>query len=54
MQTAGLHEKDGDTVVRLEKDGNPRHEAEGDMPTRHEKEASILRNKRYTPIELPT
>ncbi|KAH7393405.1 hypothetical protein BKA64DRAFT_86545 [Cadophora sp. MPI-SDFR-AT-0126] len=55
MQTGGLHEKDGDVVLpRLEKDGNQLHEVVGDMPTRHEKEASLIKNRRYTPIELPT
>tara|TARA_R110002060_G_scaffold52791_2_gene63538 strand:+ start:605 stop:772 length:168 start_codon:yes stop_codon:yes gene_type:complete len=55
MQTGGLHEKDGDVVLaRLEKDGNQLHEAVGDMPARHEKEASLVKNRRYTPIELPT
>ncbi|KAH7321735.1 hypothetical protein BKA65DRAFT_556081 [Rhexocercosporidium sp. MPI-PUGE-AT-0058] len=55
MQTGGLHEKDGDVVLpRLEKDGNQLHEMVGDMPARHEKEASLVQNRRYTPIELPT
>ncbi|KAH9215732.1 hypothetical protein DL95DRAFT_388353, partial [Leptodontidium sp. 2 PMI_412] len=54
MQTGGLHEKDGDVVLpRLEKDGNQLHEMVGDVPGRHEKEASLVQNRRYTPIELP-
>ncbi|KAL2068157.1 hypothetical protein VTL71DRAFT_16255 [Oculimacula yallundae] len=55
MQTGGLHEKDADMGLPvLEKDGNQLHEVVGDMPARHEKDASLIKSRRYTPIELPT
>jgi hypothetical protein len=52
MQTGGLHEKEGDFIVRYEKDGRAIYEKEGSMPRRLEKEAVVP--KRQTAFELPT
>jgi len=52
MQTGGLHEKAGDSIVRYETDGRAIHEKEGSGPMSLEKEAVVP--KRKTVFELPT
>jgi hypothetical protein len=52
MRTGGLHEKEGDSIVRYEKYGRVIYEKEGSWPIRLEKEAVVP--KRQTAFELPT